>query len=170
MKSLSRVSLVLVALSAAACGVSEPERSKVAAQACGTLGDPAKATAPFYETGNVYAARPVSRVVSRTRAFENRQLVGAELYMHATPGMTAEYLQRALSCHASGTSDAHPNDPLRPRGHVDEVGVRSTGAGFTVVVTSNDTTTAKEIWQRSQAFAGEAASVDVRQLPDAQAN
>lgn len=170
MNEAKRASLVLVALLAAACGSAEPQSAKHAAQACSALGDPAKAAAPFYEAGNVYAARPVSRTVSRTRAFENRRIVGAELYMHATPGVTAEHLQRALSCHATAAAEAHPNDPLHPRGRVDEVGVRSTGAGFSILVTSNDAATAKEIWHRSQVFAGEDASVDVRQVPDSRAD
>jgi hypothetical protein len=163
MKTPLKTSLFATLSLSALVACNAPEPPKSAAQACAGL-DPAKAAAPFYEPGNVYAARPLHRTVSRTRAFENRQLAGSELEMHATPGMTAEYLQRALSCHSVATTDLHPNDPLRPGGRIDAITVRSTGAGFSVAVMSNDVATAKTIWQRSQAFAGEDTSVEVRQI------
>jgi hypothetical protein len=168
MKNAVRLALLVSALglvsACASSGTTESPRATAATYGCAQLGEPAKAAAAFYDGGHVYAARPVHRTVSRTKAFENRQIAGAELDMHAAPGVTAEQLQRALACQAASATAAHPSDPLHPRGRVDEVGVRSTGAGFTVSVLSDDRVTATEIWERSQSFAGEGASVEVRQV------
>lgn len=162
MNYVARIAAVAFALVLGACASSEQQKeAKAAEYACAQINAP-KVAAPFYE--NVHAARPSYRTVSRTRAFENKVLAGAELDMRATPGMTTEFLQRALACNAVAKEQAFLNDPLHPSGTVDGVAVRSTGAGFTVTVTSNDSDTARDILRRSEALVGEGGRVDVRQI------
>ena len=80
-------------------------------------------------------------------------MVGTEVRVRATPGVTAEYLQRALTCHAMGTHPAaSPNDPLRPKGGLAEVNVVSIGHSFAVSLMGNDIAASKDAHARAKAM------------------
>ncbi len=158
------LSLCLGALLAVAgCGTStsrqEARSASVARAGCSVI-DP-QAAASFYK-GNVHAARPIYGPEHHGKVIL-RRLEGAELAVPATPGMTAQYLQRALTCHAmSETQALHTNDPLKPQGGVDVVRVRSMDGRFVVSIVSQDADAARDIWARAEAFAAGDSRVDVQ--------
>ncbi len=81
-----------------------------------------------------------------------RYSVGARVIFRAVPGLTAEWLQRIMTCHiARSASLGHvapsmPDCPLVPNGV--ETSVVSTGDGFAVDIRSKDPKVAKEILAR----------------------
>lgn len=123
-----------------------------------------EATTHFYSPGQVYAARELERREFVARAIQRKRTQGAELFVHAPPNITGEFLERALSCHAWTGQAAHPNDPLHPaEGRVTNVSVRSAGGSFAVQVVSDEPQVGREIWARARAFAS-GSSVDVQQI------
>ena len=133
---------------------------------CERLASSTEAARSFYGPGNVYAVKEVKRKVFRARAIQYMRTVGAELYVRAEPGVTREYLHRALSCQVAGAGAAqHPNDPLHPSGgRVSELGVRSAGGSFAVSVVGDSLTTGREIYERARAFAAPGGAVNVEQI------
>jgi hypothetical protein len=79
---------------------------------------------------------------------------GATVVFRATPGLTAEWLQRIVDCHiarnaAVGHDMPEMSDcPLVPKEV--QAKVRSVGDGFAVDVRSDNAETAAEIWKRAQ--------------------
>jgi hypothetical protein len=79
---------------------------------------------------------------------------GATLYVRAMPGVTAEWLERVVVC------DAKPQDPNRacagrecPVAFAGErVSVSELRGGFAIAVRSDNTETAKRIWERAEGF------------------
>ena len=162
--------LVAVALSTAlaACSGTPQPRDAAATSACEDLGNASAALTAFYEPGTVYAAQKAERDAFIGRASVPKHTVGAELSMHAQPGMDEAYLQRVLSCHAVAGRPLHPSDPLVPdSGQIASVTVDSSGDSLTVRVTGRDRATSEEIWRRAQAFATGSGSVRVEQVASA---
>lgn len=147
----------------ASTGASSP--TVAAGAACSQVAANDPTLAAFYEPGAIRNARELRRTEFLARAIQPTRTVGAELQVHARPGMTAEYLQRALSCHAAGSAPRHPNDPLHPsQGAVAELTVRSSGTAFTVSVRGDSYDTGKEIWNRAESFAAQSTSSAVEQV------
>lgn len=159
------MSAALVAGALAACaGSGDASVEARSSTACDRLEGTSEVVQAFYEPGNVYAARELDEQQPYTRALAKRT-VGAELRMHAQPGMNQQYVQRALTCHATARRPAHPNDPLVPaEGRVTSVSVRAVGAGLAIRVRGDGPAAGREIWQRSQAFVAPGGSVRVDQV------
>jgi hypothetical protein len=79
---------------------------------------------------------------------------GARLLLRATPGMTAEWMQRIAECHMAQVAAAPPwtltSSPLDVKGAL--VSVQSSGDGFTVDITSPDIKVARDILNRAKAL------------------
>ena len=165
MQRLIWTSTAMGGLALIGCTASAPQgQTMTAAAGCASLGDARSTLSSFYEPGQVYAAEKVERTEFRARAIQPTRTAGAELRAHAAPGVTAEYLERALTCHAVSGAPQHPSDPLHPSsGRIADVDVRSSGTGFVVSVIGDSPDAGNEIWQRARAFSAPGA-VTVEQV------
>lgn len=158
--------LTLVALSAAlavGCASATPApRSAPAELACADRAALEPVLARFYAPGAVRDATRVTEPEFRARAIQLERTAGADLHLLAEPGMTAELLERALTCQAASSAPRHGADPLQSAGGAPhQVAVRSTGAGYAVRVTADSTEAGGVIWRRAQAMvAGPTSSVE----------
>jgi hypothetical protein len=167
--------LVVVAATAAlsvACSSNQTQPVQVASQAsCQGLSPSDTTLSAFYEPGAVYEAEPLKKKIFLARAIQPTKTMGAAMHVRAKPGMTAEYLERVLSCHASFGEAAHPNDPLHPSiGRIDELAVRSANGGFAVEVLGDGPKAGREIWQRARALSQPGSSVQVEQVSQVEPN
>lgn len=156
---------------AVGCSSAPTKPAGHASAGCAQLGNATQLAAP--QMNQVYAAREVQLDTSTTypgghfeaRAIQIKRTDGADLYVHATPGTTKEYLERTFTCHAAEGQALSNNDPFHPsKGHVASVDVRKAGAGFAVRVLGSDAASSKEIWRRAEAMTGGETSVDVEQV------
>ena len=162
--SLISTTTVLL-LGATACAGSTPTRTSTATLGCSELPRDNAAMTAFYAPGNAHDATPIRRKAAPGKALLPERTVGAEIHLRAQEGVTREYLQRALACHAATGDAAHPSDPLKPAsGNVDGLAVRSTGSGFAVSVTSDAPEAGREIWQRARAISAPGATVTGEQI------
>src|SRR5258706_12763332 len=86
----------------AAAGCAAQEKSEVASASasagCSQLGDTSGVAATAFAPGNVYAA--AQREQAQPKPYEVRGThPGTVLYVRAAPGVSKEYLERALVCH-----------------------------------------------------------------------
>ncbi len=168
MRSTVGMMLALGALTMA-CSHAEQRPAEVATTGCSQL-EAGHAEKTFYKSGQVYAARPVKERQFVSRAHQPERTVGAELYMHAQPGLTQEYLQRSLACHSVAGRPAHPNDPLHPaNGSLKSLTVRSVGSNFVVKAVGDSPQAGKDIWQRARSFTAPGSEVTAEQLASADA-
>ena len=142
------------------------EKHRAAAQAlrdaeassCSGIDQPDRDESPFYHREDITSVSKVERPVQRgnTRAGE---LAGGRAVFRAVQGLTAEWLQRVVNCHIARAASVGNSMPEMPYCPLTFKGVKatvsSTGDGFAVEVTSEDATTAAEIWKRMQALAPE---------------
>lgn len=123
------------------------------ANACAGIPENDRVMSPLEHGADIASVDPLIARSSGSKAISSRQ-VGATVTFRATPGLTAEWLQREVDCHlARNAALGHvapemPDCPLVPRGVVAHV--RSVGNGFAVDVESDDTGTAQEIFARAQ--------------------
>ena len=90
------------------------------------------------------------RVQERVGRGTVTRLKGAQVYVRAEPGLTAEWLQLTLSRHlATMQGPATMKDCAFEVENV-KVQVKSAGAGFVVRLVAPDTTTAKEVLRRAE--------------------
>jgi hypothetical protein len=123
------------------------------ARACTGLSDEDRDMSPFAHGADI---RSVSQFREETVAAKSKTTrdAGATIVFRATPGLTAEWLQRIIECHlARNSAVGHDMPemaycPLVPRGA--QATVRSVGDGFAVDVRADDAQTAAEIWRRAQ--------------------
>lgn len=122
-------------------------------RACVGLSEEDRDNSPFAHTADISRVEQLKeeKVVGRNRVTSD---TGATIVFRATPGLTAEWLQRIVDCHLA-RNDAVGHDmpemascPLVPRGA--EGYVHSVGDGFAVDVHAKDAATAAEIWRRAQ--------------------
>jgi len=100
--------------------------------------------------------RSVSQLRDETMVGRNKteRDAGATVIFRATPGLTAEWLQRILDCHlARNKAVGHEMPemaycPLTIKGA--QATARSVGDGFAVDVRADDAEGAAEIWRRAQ--------------------
>ena len=117
----------------------------------------AKAPGPITKSAPcAFHAHRVTKVTPyRSQLFVGRGTVlrGANLFVPAERGLTAEWLERELLSHlaAMGSKDMRdcPLDVAKVR-----VNVQSGGAGFWVRLTAPDTTTAREVLRRAELLLG----------------
>lgn len=136
------------ALALFGCSSSSGHPAVAASAGCHRLGDTSQTTASLLTPDRVYAAEQ-SPMITPHRTPSARP--GTDLYVRATPGMSGEYLERTLSCHAAYGRAVNPNDPFHPdSGEVTEVNVQSAGTGYVVRVSGDDRKTNDEIWRRAR--------------------
>lgn len=91
-------------------------------------------------------------VTERYGRGSSQRLAGAQVFVQAEPGLTAEWLQLSIQRHmAQMGSMAMKNCALDAKDV--RVSVESAGAGFAVKITGKDATQAKEILRRAQLLA-----------------
>lgn len=124
------------------------------AQACVGISADDRDMSPFNHREDITGVQPA--YVHRTGKNAGDDLVGATVTFRAVPGMTTQWLQRAVDCHIA-RNNAVGNDmpempycPLVPKGVTAKV--TSTGNGFAVTIESQDPNTAKEVLRRAQSL------------------
>jgi hypothetical protein len=102
------------------------------------------------------------REPTKTKPFVLRP-VGADVYVRATSGMTAEWLARLTQCYLAreghGASCDRSSCPLALAGTTSDV--TSTGTGFVVALRSSDFDVAREIAHRAAFLFGSARDTSV---------
>lgn len=93
------------------------------------------------------------RVTERYGRGSSERLVGAQVFVQAEPGLTAQWLQLTIQRHMAQMSGSGMKDCALDAKDV-RVSVESAGAGFAVKITGKDATQAKEILRRAQLLAG----------------
>jgi len=151
LKTLSFTASALGAM-AVSCASSHIPPTEVAAGAgCRSLGDTSPAVTTILSPESVYAAQ---RGDVRRRVSVTGTQPGSVLYVHATPGMSQEYLERVLSCHAAYGHTIGANDPLHPpSGNIAQLDVESWGGSYAVHVFGENSRTDEEIWHRAHDLA-----------------
>ena len=134
---------------------------EVEARACVGIAPADRDVSPFAHFADIASVEPLTRVVTSSKG-SILGLQGATVTLRAVPGLTAEWLQRAIDCHIArngvlGDDDAGMRAcPLGLRSVT--ATVRSARTGFAVVIRSDDYANAEAIWQRSQALPRREAS------------
>ena len=88
----------------------------------------------------------------------HRRLAGAAFTVRAVKGYSAEWLDRALTCHSARRAlgrlppEGEAQDPFSLPGKTVDIRVESTGEGFLVEARSPDVAEASEIVARARAF------------------
>lgn len=139
-----------------------------ASAGCRQLGDPSGTIATVLGPGNVYGA--TRREETQAKPSEVRGThPGTVMYIHATPGISKEYLERALVCHTAYGQPMNASDPLHPsRGTIERVEVESAGTGYAVRIVGDDRETDEDVWLRARALSS-AGIVNVEQVASAKA-
>lgn len=125
------------------------------AQACAGLKEEDRDISPFDHVADIRSVSQFKEVSHGGRT-KSERATGATIVFRPTQGLTVEWLQRLVNCHlARNAAVGHdmpemPDCPLVPRGV--SASVRSVGDGFAVDVTSDDPTSAAEIWRRAQSI------------------
>ena len=126
------------------------------AQACAGLANSDRDTSPFDHREDITTVTPASMMLPVGGKSQTSQVVGAIIGFRAIPGMTAEWLQRAVDCHiarSNSLGNSMPEMaycPLMPKGV--SAKVTSVGNGFSVTVQSTDPAGAQEVLRRAQAL------------------
>lgn len=150
---MSSVGLLgLSALLLGGCASAQTPQAEVASNGCEQLGNVSEKAGDYLSPGRVAAVSPVRETEFRARALQPKRTVGADLYVHAEQGVTAEYVERVLSCHASSGTALHANDPLHPASGEVAVSVRSSKGGFAVRAVGSTAEAGREIWERAESF------------------
>jgi hypothetical protein len=120
-------------------------------RACSGLPAETRGVSPFEHSEDLAGVAPLVETVGTPKSPVTRT-AGAIVTLRATPGVTAEWLQRVVDCHLAHTAALDvrdmPSCPLVPRGATARVS--STGTGFAVAIRSDDEATAREILARAQ--------------------
>ena len=124
-------------------------------QACAGLPDEDRDMSPFDHREDIAEVKEHVDDVRVGRSTQ-KKTTGADIVFRAVPGLTAEWLQRVVDCHiarASAVGNAMPEMSYCPLMLKKvKATVTSTGSGFAVAVTSDDTETVKEIIKRANAL------------------
>ena len=115
---------------------------------------PTPSTAPcVLHQHRVASVKPLRVTESMYGRWTRERLTGAELFVVAEPGLTAEWLQLTIGQHIAEMKTT-PGMPGCPLGVQDvAVQVKSGGAGFVVRLTAPDAAKADEILRRAQLLA-----------------
>lgn len=104
------------------------------------------------EVGPLYAT-----IEGGSKSGEQARLRGALITVNALPGVTAEWLDRELECHAAslalGQAKSTPDDPFWLPGSAVDIDVRPAKDGFLIGVAGFSSADARQILDRAQAFA-----------------
>jgi hypothetical protein len=120
-------------------------------------GDDDKALAPILSGEALQGVRPLYSTIEGTKTGVQSTLRGAVLTVNALPGLTAEWLDRALECHGAkamlGHAAAAANDPFFVPGTFVDVDVLAGKDGFDVEVIAYSSEDARTVLDRASAFA-----------------
>jgi hypothetical protein len=165
MKLLETGLVAAIIIAGTACGASTQRTSSTVARgaSCNQLQNLDQQVAQLYDTSRVKHAEPIYTERFLARAIQPRELVGAELFVNAEPGVSQPYLERVLSCHAAQASSNRPNDPLSTE-NISNLAVRVQGGQFVIAVTGADRQASQQIWQKAQALLKSGGHIEVQQL------
>ncbi len=122
------------------------------AQACAGISERDRGISPFFHREDVAVVVPLEEKQGKY----GRRLAGATIEFREVRGLTAEWLQRSIDCHLARSAALGFDQsemgfcPLALKGVAAKV--RSGGRWILVEVTSQDPTTAAEVWRRAQAL------------------
>jgi deferrochelatase/peroxidase EfeB len=155
------------ALSAFGCANSAtPAASPSASLACTQL--PAESNQLLTNVltpGATYGAQALTERRVIARAHQPTVVVGAEVHMPAPQGVTKEYLERVLTCHATTGVAAHNADPFHPsNGSVQDIAVKSSGGALAIQIRGNDRASSQEILNRAKSLTTPATNVTIEQV------
>jgi hypothetical protein len=123
---------------------------------CGP-GDDEAMLAPVLTGSAVQGVQPLYSDVESGKSGMQHELRGATFTVAALPGVTPEWLDRALECHSArattGHTSAAASDPFWLPGSMVDIEVRSAKDGFAVDVIGFSPEDAKQILSRAEALA-----------------
>jgi hypothetical protein len=155
---------LFLAATAAACGESSPQGVRSPADRaafmestrCAT-DDDEKSIAPVLSGSAVQGVQPLYNTLEGSKSGVQAALRGATIKVAALPGVTSEWLDRALECHSAKVTLGHlpgaPDDPFWLPGSAVDIDVRSARDGFDVAITGYSSEDARQILDRANAFA-----------------
>lgn len=167
MKTRSLVSIAIFAAFGCASHPNQPSRAPQSTQlACSQLSSDSTALLSRVLTpGSTSGARPLTETRFVARAHQPTTLVGAQMDLPAPEGVTKEYLQRVLTCHADVGAALHASDPFHPStGTVVDIAVRSSGAMFAIQIRGDETATGEVILARVRELSAPTVDVGVEQV------
>jgi len=137
--------------------------ARAQANACSGVSLDDAVRAQVYAPGSAFAARPIRETVFLARALQPVRTMGATVHVHAQPGMTRQYLERALQCHVRSGQAVNPADPfVLQDGAIRDVDVRSAGGAFALRIVGDSPAAGRAIFERAESLVG--GSVSVQQL------
>lgn len=118
--------------------------------------DTDKALAPVLSGDAVQRVQPFYSTIEGAKSGHQSELRGAVVTVSALPGITAEWLDRALECHSAkevlGHEPTPSDDPFwLPRSTVN-IDVSSDRDGFNVAISAYSANDARQILDRANAF------------------
>ena len=134
------------------------------AQVCAGISDEDRDLSPFANRKDIRSVGDLTETEGGGEGTFVERVAGLQVVFRATPGLSAEWLQRVVDCHLARNAvigheaAAHEMDycPLTLRGVAARVS--STGDGFAISIRSNDQKVVEELRRRGRALlAGEAA-------------
>jgi hypothetical protein len=119
--------------------------------------DDDKALAPVLGGDAVQRVQPLYSTIEGAKTGHQSELRGAVVIVSALPGITAEWLDRALECHSAKEVLGHEpklsDDPFWLPGSSVNIDVTSDRDGFNVAVSAYSANDARRILDRANAFA-----------------
>jgi len=154
--------ILLLAAGAAACAESAAQGARTPADRAAFMertrclaDDDDKALAPVLGGSAVQDVQPLYSALGG-RSGPQSELRGVTLTIAALPGMTAEWLDRALECHGAkatlGHAPAASDDPFLLPGSALDIDVRTAKDGFDAAITGYSPDDARQILARATAF------------------
>lgn len=141
----------------------------VASARCGELTEVQAVAAQHLAPGRVASVAPIQVNKFHARALQSERTMGAELVVPAQQGVTAEYLERALTCHAASGTPVSAHDPLHPEtGRIASVDVRSAHGSFIVRAMGDSPDAGNAIWNRARGYTSAPVTVEQVGSVDAQ--
>lgn len=169
MKTTILAALAILTVAACSSANQAVEVPRSAQLACSQLPSDAPALVSRVLTpGATYGARAISETRVIARAHQPQVVVGAEVALPAPEGVTKEYLQRVLTCHADTGVAAHAADPFHPStGEVRDIAIKSSGAALAIQIRGTNSDANREILARAQSLTTPATDVTVEQVGQA---
>jgi hypothetical protein len=161
--------LLSLATAVASCGEASPQSAKSPADRAAFMertrcaaDDDDKALAPVLTGDATQGVHPLYSTVEGAKTGHQEELRGATVVVAALPGMTAEWLDRALECHSAKEALGHvppaPDDPFFLPGSTVDIDVRSARDGFDIAISAFSSDDARQVLARANAFAKSKAS------------
>jgi hypothetical protein len=125
------------------------------ASACAGISDDDRDISPFAHREDIESVSPLIEETKAGKGVTKKE-VGSTIVFRAVPGMTAEWLQRVVDCHLARAAAVGHDMPEMSYCPLELKGVKakvaSTGSGFAVNVSADDSATVAEIQARAKAL------------------